>query len=166
MERTVHERGLVTVLRELHDAIDRAALDAYGWPDLIPLLDGGEFDALLLERLVALNVERTAEERQGHIRWLRPTFQAPVGQSPALQTELDATSAAEIREPVAPRPWPKTLAEQARAVAETLAEAGEPLTAAALAARFQGAKIKPFTALLETLVALGRARAVEGGRFA
>ena len=166
VERTVHERGLVVVLRELHDAIDRAVLDAYSWPDLIPLLDGDEFDALLLERLVALNVERTAEERQGHIRWLRPTFQAPVGQSPALQTELDATSVAEIREPVAPRPWPKTLAEQARAVAETLAEAGEPLTAAALAARFQGAKIKPFTALLETLVALGRARAVEGGRFA
>ncbi len=34
-ERTMHERGLVTVLRELHDAIDRAVLAAYGWPDLI-----------------------------------------------------------------------------------------------------------------------------------
>jgi hypothetical protein len=87
---------------------------------------------------------------------------------PATQTKLDATATAtaETRAPLAPRPWPKTLAEQARAVTEALAEAGEPLTAAALAARFQGAKVKPLAALLETLVALGRAREVEGRRFA
>jgi hypothetical protein len=82
-----------------------------------------------------------------------------------MQTELDATVAAETRAPLAPRPWPKTLAEQARAVTEALAEAGEPLTAPALAARFQGAKVKPLAALLDTLVALGRARAVDSGRF-
>lgn len=159
----MHERGLVTVLRELHDAIDRAVLDAYGWPDLTAT---DESDAVLLERLVALNAERIAEERQGLVRWLRPAFQAPGERAPATQTELDATSAAEIRAPLAPRPWPKTLAEQAHAVTEILAEAGEPLTAAALAARFQGAKVKPLAALLDTLVALGRAREVEGGRFA
>jgi hypothetical protein len=161
-ERTMHEQGLVTVLRELHDAIDRAVLAAYGWQDLIAVDDT---DATLLERLVALNAERAAEERQGFIRWLRPAFQAPGEKTPATQTELDATSAAEVRAPLAPRPWPKTLAEQARAVTEALAEAGEPLTVAALAARFQGAKPKPLAALLETLVALGRAREVEGGRF-
>lgn len=49
---------------------------------------------------------------------------------------------------------------------EALAEAGEPLTAAALAARFRGAKPKPVAALLDTLVALGRAREVEGKWFA
>jgi len=161
-ERTIHEQGLVTVLRELHDEIDRAVLAAYGWQDLIA---AGDSDAVLLERLVALNAERAAEERQGVIRWLRPTFQAPGEQAPATQTELNATSAAETRAPLALRPWPKTLAEQARAVTETLAEAGEPLTVAALAARFRGAKPKPVAALLDTLVALGRAREIEGGRF-
>ena len=162
-ERTIHEQGLVTVLRELHDEIDRAVLDAYGWSDLNAADDA---DAVLLERLVALNTERAAEERQGLIRWLRPGFQAPGEQAPAMQTELNATRAAEVRAPLAPRPWPKTLAEQARAVTEALAEAGEPLTVAALAARFRGAKLKPVAALLETLVALGRAREVGGGRFA
>lgn len=162
VERAIHERGLVAVLRELHDAIDRAVLDAYGWADLSA---ADASDAVLLERLVALNAERAAEERQGLIRWLRPAFQAPGERTPAMQTELDATVTAEMRAPLAPRPWPKTLAEQARAVTELLAEAGEPLTVAALAARFRGAKAKSLTALLETLVALGRAREVEGGRF-
>jgi hypothetical protein len=165
-ERTIHERGLVTVLRELHDEIDRAVLDAYGWRDLLPMLDAGDkFDALLLDRLVALNAERDAEERQGLIRWLRPAFQAPSEQSPATQTELDTTTAAEARTPPAPRPWPKTLAEQARVVTETLAETREPLSVAALTACFQGAKPKPLAALLDTLVALGRARETDGGRF-
>ena len=161
-ERTIHEQGLVTVLRELHDAIDRVVLAAYGWQDLIPAND---IETNLLERLVALNTERAAEEQRGLIRWLRPAFQAPGEQTPATQTELDTTSTAEIRTPLAPHPWPKTLAEQARAITEMLAEVGEPLTAAALAARFQGAKPKPLAALLDTLVALGRAREVEGRKF-
>jgi len=156
---------LVTILRELHDQIDRAVLAAYGWNDLILLPEAGDaFVAPVLERLVALNAERAAEERQGMIRWLRPAFQAPDQPAPATQTELDADVAA-IRPLATLRLWPKTLAEQARAVAEVLAEAGKPQTPAELAARFQGAKLKPLTALLETLAALGRARAIDGGRF-
>lgn len=165
-ERTIHQQGLIAVLRELHHEIDRAILKAYGWSDLIPMLDNGdEIAAPLLERLVALNAERAAEEQQGVIRWLRPAFQAPGEPSHATQTELDATVAAETRAPQGPRPWPKILAEQARAVTEALAAASEPLSAAALAARFTGAKLKPLAALLETLVALGRARTVDDGRF-
>ena len=34
-------------------------------------------DEEILERLVARNAERAAEEAQGHIRWLRPEYQAP-----------------------------------------------------------------------------------------
>src|SRR5690554_1591984 len=33
-EKTIHEQGLVSVLRELHDDLDRAVFDAYGWNDL------------------------------------------------------------------------------------------------------------------------------------
>ena len=164
-ELKIHEQGLVTMLRELHDQIDRVVLAAYGWNDLILLPETGDaFVAPVLERLVALNAERAAEERQGMIRWLRPAFQAPDQPAPATQTELDADVAA-IRPLATLRLWPKTLAEQARAVAEVLAEAGKPQTPAELAARFQGAKLKPLTALLETLAALGRARAIDGGRF-
>ncbi|MFA5591499.1 MAG: DNA methyltransferase, partial [Lysobacteraceae bacterium] len=88
-ERTLHEQGLVSVLRQLHDELDEAVLHAYGWGDLLPLLrvaHGNDaplegqsredakraFDEAVLERLVALNAERAAEEARGVVRWLRP----------------------------------------------------------------------------------------------
>lgn len=69
-------------------------LEAYGWADLLPDLRiahgleaaaGGDsrvearrrFDEAVLERLVALNAERAAEEARGLIRWLRPEYQNP-----------------------------------------------------------------------------------------
>jgi hypothetical protein len=91
-ERTIHEQGLVSVLRELHDALDTAVFDAYGWMDLgarlvgrpgatTPLPDKPEDQAVaeeeLLQRLVELNAARAAEEARGHVRWLRPDYQNP-----------------------------------------------------------------------------------------
>ena len=95
-ERTIHEQGLVSVLRQIHDELDAAVLGAYGWADLLPLLriaHGNDnpaegqsreearraFDEAVLERLVALNAERAAEEARGLVRWLRPEFQNPAG---------------------------------------------------------------------------------------
>ncbi|WP_395790164.1 class I SAM-dependent DNA methyltransferase [Aquimonas sp.] len=93
-ERVIHSEGLVSVLRQLHDELDAAVLDAYGWADLLPDLriahgiDSAptgdsrvearrRFDEAVLERLVALNTERAAEEARGLIRWLRPEYQNP-----------------------------------------------------------------------------------------
>ncbi|MBP6656106.1 MAG: class I SAM-dependent DNA methyltransferase, partial [Propionivibrio sp.] len=80
-EKVIHEQGLVSVLKTLHDELDAAVLDAYGWSDLAPLLaDPAQEDAAsetLLVRLVALNAERAAEEAKGRIRWLRPEYQHP-----------------------------------------------------------------------------------------
>ena len=39
-ERDIHEAGLVSVLKEIHDDIDRAVFEAYGWADLAPMLVG------------------------------------------------------------------------------------------------------------------------------
>ncbi|MGY6554106.1 MAG: hypothetical protein ACXIUM_06250 [Wenzhouxiangella sp.] len=39
-EKEIHEQGLVAVLRELHDDLDRAVFRAYGWNDLSELLLG------------------------------------------------------------------------------------------------------------------------------
>ena len=39
-ERDIHEAGLVSVLKEIHDDIDRAVFEAYGWVDLAPALVG------------------------------------------------------------------------------------------------------------------------------
>ena len=69
-EKVIHEQGLVSVLKQIHDDLDAAVFDAYGWPHDLT-------DEQILERLVALNAERAAEEKRGLIRWLRPEFQEP-----------------------------------------------------------------------------------------
>jgi hypothetical protein len=67
-EKKIHDDGLVSVLKKIHDDLDAAVFDAYGWPATLS-------DDEILERLVALNHERAAEEKRGLIRWLRPEFQ-------------------------------------------------------------------------------------------
>ena len=198
-ERVIHEQGLVSVLRQLHDELDEAVLHAYGWGDLLPLLrvaHGNDapaegqsredakraFDEAVLERLVALNAERAAEEARGHVRWLRPEFQNPAasGRTPEqaglVPDAVDAVDAGEGDEgddaaavPVAaakPAPWPKDPVEQVRAVADVLASSPVPLDAEGIAARFsaRGPWKKRLPQLLAMLVALGRARE-QDGRF-
>ena len=67
-ERVIHQQGLLTVLQRVHDDLDKAVADAYGWPDELTGQD-------ILLRLVALNTLRAAEEKAGTIRWLRPALQ-------------------------------------------------------------------------------------------
>lgn len=69
-DQAIHKQGLCSVLKDLHDRLDAAVADAYGWPVDLP-------DDELLTRLVVLNHQRAAEEKAGTIRWLRPAFQAP-----------------------------------------------------------------------------------------
>jgi hypothetical protein len=194
-ERAIHEQGLVSVLRQLHDDLDAAVLAAYGWDDLLPQLrlahgntaptDGASadeakraFDEAILERLVALNAQRAAEEARGQIRWLRPEFQnpqaadAPAPQQGRLDAGTDAadddasdSTAAAASIASKPAPWPKDAVAQVRAVAELLAASPTPLTVAQIAQRFSGRGPwkKRLPALLEMLVALGRADARDGG---
>jgi hypothetical protein len=180
-ERAVHEQGLVSVLRELHDALDAAVLAAYGWSDLAPALVGrpggttpteakapeqAEAEEELLLRLVALNAERAAEERRGLVRWLRPDYE--VRARGAAQTEAETEAAGATSVPTvtaARRPWPKTLAEQAQAVRAVLA-GGVPVTVEELAGTFQRAPRERVADLLETLVSLGQAQRLDDGRYA
>jgi hypothetical protein len=158
-DRQVHEQGLISVLRQIHDDLDAAAADAYGWPHDLP-------DEQILQRLVALNAERAEEERRGIIRWLRPEFQNPGGTS-AAQGSLGLV--AEEKPGKAKKtqklPWPKSLAEQAHAVRAALAAGTKPATPAEVARLFKGAKSDRISELLETLTALGQARLVGEERF-
>ncbi|MDP1675216.1 MAG: class I SAM-dependent DNA methyltransferase, partial [Burkholderiales bacterium] len=191
-EKVIHEQGLVAVLKTLHDELDRAVLDAYGWNDLAPLQDVVNGNAApasvgmatredahraltdtLLERLVALNAERAAEEAKGTIRWLRPEFQAKgaVPEKKPQQTTLvgvedEATETAVVAVPAARVAWPKELPEQVRLVAQALADARAPLTEDAIAARFQGRGPwkKRLPQIIDTLIAVGRVRPVDGGK--
>jgi hypothetical protein len=196
-ERTIHEQGLVSVLRQLHDDLDAAVLEAYGWSDLLPLLrvaHGNDapaegqtreeakraFDEAVLERLVALNAERAAEEARGLVRWLRPEFQNPQAASSknevlpeqiSLDTESDADTDTGEPTPVAaaakPAPWPKETLAQVRAIADLLAASPAPLSLDDIGARFtsRGPWKKRLPGLLDMLVALGRATE-QGGRYA
>ena len=91
-EKDIHEAGLVSVLMDIHDDIDGAVFEAYGWVDLIPALVDKpeatmpspyktpaqeEAEEELLTRLIALNQKRVAEKRRGIVRWLRPDYQKP-----------------------------------------------------------------------------------------
>jgi hypothetical protein len=213
-EKVLHEQGLVSVLRSLHDELDAAVLAAYGWSDLGPVPWADEaaravWTEAVLERLVALNARRAAEEAAGTIRWLRPDFQDPArraereaaaaqaARTPAdgllnqerlatiprweqpdlgmKMAENEAPPASQVPEvpaedatahPGAPapataaQPWPATLPEQVRAVAQLLAASPAPLPLPAIEAGFKGKGPwkKGLPRILDTLEALGRAR--------
>lgn len=197
-DKALHEQGLVSVLQSLHDELDAAVLAAYGWSDLgpVPWSDDtarAAWTESLLERLVALNARRAAEEAAGTVRWLRPEFQDPARRAaataaPATQpvqtglegvetpaaaearadagseTSQDGSPKAAVAAPAA-QPWPPTLPEQMRAVAQLLAASPAPLPLAAIEAAFKGKGPwkKGLPRILETLEALGRAQLDGGG---
>ncbi|MFZ2955578.1 MAG: type IIL restriction-modification enzyme MmeI [Candidatus Ozemobacteraceae bacterium] len=200
-DKLIHEQGLISILRELHDELDLAVAEAYGWPHNLS-------EEEILQRLVSLNRERIAAEASGQVHWLRPEFQmrdksqVPVGEiiDNKLETETETNeaksddelsrekrgkpsgktnltgkkrptpgrSSSEDSIPAGPkgqtglRPWPKALLDQVRGVASFLSSANEPLLIEEIAKAFKGARIDRVTEILDTLVALGRARRAQG----
>jgi hypothetical protein len=166
-EKAIHEQGLVSVLKQLHDELDLAVLDAYGWADLAPLMQivtgnapspeksrddsKRQLDETLLQRLVDLNSQRADEEKQGLIRWLRPDYQNPqhdplgaAHHSPycagGANLELDVEVEHESVAAIATekQAWPKGDIEQVKAVAAVLANSKTALSLDALATHFTG----------------------------
>ncbi len=166
-DKALHENGLVGVLRSLHDELDAAVLAAYGWSDLHPLTAS----ETLLSRLVSLNASRAAEEAEGKVRWLRPAFQAPDHQQAAIAMPeqaapvLTAKGKGKGLKAGAAQPWPASMAEQVKAVADVLAQAGTALDLDAIAAHFssRGRWRERLPSILDTLVALGRIHAQSAG---
>jgi hypothetical protein len=153
-EREIHDKGLLTVLRGIHDDLDAAVFAAYDWPvDLT--------DEQILERLVTTNAKRAEEERNGLIRWLRPDFQNPTGKSATrVETEADASQAAaeaEVDVPIvsAVMPWPKKMAEQITTVRELMRRSGSAWTVEQVAAGYKGARRDDVEDVLNSLAALG-----------
>ena len=179
-DKTMHEQGLVSVLRTLHDELAAAVLQAYGWSDLgpVPHQDAAAraawTDALLL-RLVDLNTRRAAEEATGTVRWLRPDYQNPAKPAqtaapeqttmdlPSIETPdsaEDTNAPTSAAKPVTQQAWPPTLPEQIKAVADILSAAPTALDLDAIAAQFKGRGRwrERLPVILETLVAIGRAQ--------
>ncbi|MGA8807075.1 MAG: DNA methyltransferase [Thermoanaerobaculia bacterium] len=151
-EKVIHEQGLVSVLKQIHDDLDAAVFDAYGWPHDLT-------DEQILERLVALNAERAEEERRGIIRWLRPEFQNPAGAKSEQQTTMAGIEIEEKEAEAKPKaaiPWPKDLPSQIAAVRDLITtNPTETWTLDRTAKAFKGAKRTQVQSVLDSLAALG-----------
>ena len=156
-ERDMHDRGLVTLIRQHHDAIDALVSEAYGWPADLS-------DEEILTRLVALNKERAAEESRGLIRWLRPEYQAPDYEAPVTQTLDLGETAAALPDNVVP--WPGSLPEQVSAVQSILTAAATPLAPQDVARAFKGKRAATVRPVLDALAGIGMARRLKDGRYA
>ncbi|UXX82217.1 class I SAM-dependent DNA methyltransferase [Roseovarius pelagicus] len=154
-DKQIYDDGLIGLLADIHDRIDAAVADAYGWP-----ADLSDDD--ILHRLVALNHERAMEEARGHIRWLRPDYQNPDGKSADIrqQGEMEVGIIDKAAKPA----WPKSPPEQVAAVRDALADMGaaNPDQLARTFKRGRAASVLP---LLESLTALGLATKTDAGVY-
>ena len=170
-EKTIHQQGLISILRELHDDLDRAVFEAYGWSDLADKLvgrpgattplpekpaDQAEAEEELLMRLVELNKQRAEEESRGIVRWLRPEYQAP----DAVQSEVEIAPKAvaaksEVATSKGKATLPKAIPDQLRVIRESLAERAH--TTESLAEMFKRKPMKSVEEGLQSLVAVGLA---------
>ncbi len=163
-EADVKARGRVLILNDLHDQIDRATADAYGWPHDLT-------DEQILEKLVALNAERAKEEAAGHVRWMRPDYQIPrfaKGAAAQKTGELDLGATVVAIDKGLPA-FPKDKGEQVMAIRAVLQASGRPMDAAAVSRAFKGGgkKIEQrVVQALNTLVRYAEITALHDGTFA
>jgi hypothetical protein len=161
-ERIIHEQGLISVLQQLHDDLDQAVFEAYGWPSSVS-------DEEILQRLVGLNAKRAAEEDEGHIRWLRPEYQAADQAKPIQPTlvEVPETDAPPVILEVK-QVWPSSLKDRATAVRAVLTALGGPVGAEDVASGFDGRRtpkrVDEVSEILEMLLALGQI-AEQNGKY-
>lgn len=154
-DRAIHEQGQVGILRALHDDLDAAVSEAYGWPASLS-------EEETLTRLATLNRARSEAEMRGEVLWLRPEFQTSVvRKAKAAQLDLAVPEAKRQRSS-----WPAELSEQVLSVRRVLAAEAQPLNVADVAKRYQRAPKARIESTLATLAALGHARALGDGRFA
>jgi hypothetical protein len=157
-EKAIHDAGCVGVIDELHNQIDRAVADAYGWSiDLS--------DEEILARLVTLNKERTEEEKGGIIRWLRPEYQATRAK---LSSAKDEQIEADLEAPEAGAPpLPKDDADLVAMLRSRLRAIGSPVQPKALAKEFRdgGKGVRRVERGLKLLAAAGVVRRSDLGWF-
>jgi hypothetical protein len=156
-DRDMATRGCVSLIRQYHDTIDAAVAEAYGCPvDLT--------DEQILEKLVALNKIRAAEEAKGEIKWLRPEFQMPGYAAPKQQKTLALPETAQPSSDILL--WPSAMPDRFVAVAAAVDRAGKPIAAVDVAKEFKGTNVTGVRPVLDTLAGMGRLRKLEDGRYA
>ena len=143
----------MSTLRQIHDDIDRAVAEAYGWPAALS-------DSAIIDRLVALNLERAREESSGLIRWLRPELQLSNQDDLLLRTKPSKNISAPTgkRRSRAKLLWPRDRPSQVATISSALAASGQPLTPEDLAELYARPQRKAIEEILAALITLGRVR--------
>jgi hypothetical protein len=165
-EEEIKRKGLILNLKELHEKLDRLVFEAYGWPETLG-------DEQILERLVALNHERAAEERRGHVRWLRPDYQIPrfgkdIDKMAAKEEGAQLAAELGLPEPAARKPsFPGDPVAQTAAVFAVLAAARGPTDAGTIASRYRRSKTleRTISDVLDSLARLGHVTTRDGTTF-
>ncbi len=165
-DERIKNEGLILILKELHEKLDALVFEAYGWPSTLT-------DEQILEKLVALNHERAAEEKRGHVRWLRPDYQIPrfgKGLDKMAAKEEGAQIAAELGlvEPAARKAsFPTDAVSQTAAVFAALAASSGAVTVKDIAAGFRASKNleKYIGEVLASLTRLGHVNSKDGKTF-
>jgi hypothetical protein len=156
-EETIRTHGRVLTIKDLHGQIDAAIFGAYGW-------DINVSDERAVERLLALNMTRAAEERTGFIRWLRPAYQ--MDKFGALVHRADRVQEISVGRARAKALFPNEPKAQAAQVLRLMRRSESPLTPRQIALAFkQGERvIDDVHDLLRSLTRLGEARTYDNGR--
>lgn len=161
VQQDVHRIAGCGVLRDLHDELDAAVAESYGWswPEPAPVI---------LERLVALHERRVAEERAGTVRWLRPSYQRPRTADSASEAAALGLSEGLLAPEARSRPsiaalWPADAIGQITALRAL--SAVTPLSTEEAIRYFAGARRDIVARHLETLALLGEVVRDEQGRY-
>ena len=155
-ERDALTSGRVLILRDLHDQIDTAVMQAYGWTDTLS-------DEDVVSRLVALNQTRAAEEQGGLIRWLRPDYQ--IGKIGPLAHKADKVQSIATARPIRARPaFPEDRRAQAGSVLELLNRTPQDVTHIATRFKPQADIERDIEEVLMSLGRLGEIETFDKGR--
>jgi hypothetical protein len=165
-EEDIKDKGLILILKELHEKLDRLVFQAYGWPETLS-------DEEILEKLVALNHERAAEERRGLVHWLRPEYQIPrfgkdIDKQAAQEEGAQIMADLGLPEAATHKPsFPTDAVAQTAAVFAALASANAPTDAITIAARYRRTRNleRTVSSVLASLARLGHVATKDGKTF-
>lgn len=157
-EDDIKARGQVLIIRDLHEQIDVHVFRTYGWVQSLT-------DEQIIAQLVSLNLQRSAEEKRGFIRWLRPAYQ--INQLGALAHRVDRvqTISAHIKSTSRTK-FPTEPKDQAARILRFLRTGRSPLTAGEIASSFMDGEqvVGDVQDILKSLHRLGEAKSFDSGK--
>jgi hypothetical protein len=156
-DQAVKHRGLLGVLADLHDEIDRRTAEAYGWPT-------AQSESDIVSAVVRLNRQRAEAEAGGDVHWLRPAYQGARAPAPRLSPTWSAPAAQDtVATPIA---FPGDPFEQPLAIQAALRSFRRPVGADELVRYFgHASRGRRIRRVLSTLYRYGHVQQIEGDRW-